>query len=132
VVKRKKSDLRERILELLKSTKTHPTAAWIFDKLRSEFPRVAIGTVYRNLRILVSEGLVKNISFNEPIERYDGNLSEHYHFICEQCGSIQDLDLPLIKGLENRIKKQVGVEVTRHRIDFYGICSACKKTSKGE
>lgn len=130
MAKRKKSDLRERILELLRSTQDHPTAAWVFDKLRSEFPRVAVGTVYRNLNILVSEGYVKSISFNEPIERYDGNLSEHYHFICERCGSIRDLKFPPLKSLENRVKKQEGVEVSHHRIDFYGICADCKRKEK--
>ncbi|GAB4366360.1 MAG: transcriptional repressor [Spirochaetales bacterium] len=130
MARRKKSDLRNRILELLKSTGDHPTAAWVFDKLRDEFPRVAVGTVYRNLNILVSEGLVKNISFNEPIERYDGNLSEHYHFICERCGSIRDLDLEPLKSIETRVEKHAGVDVTRHRIDFYGVCPACKKKSR--
>jgi Fur family ferric uptake transcriptional regulator/Fur family peroxide stress response transcriptional regulator len=132
LAKRKKSELRDRILELLKSTGNHPTAAWVFDKLRTEFPRVAVGTVYRNLNILVSEGLVKMINFNEPIERYDGNLLKHYHFICEQCGTIQDLDIPPLKSIENRIEKQTGMDVTHHRIDFYGICPTCKRRSKGE
>lgn len=123
--KRKKSDLRERILELLQHTQDHPTAGWVFDKLRTEFPRVAIGTVYRNLNILVSERLVKTISFNEPIERFDGNLSEHYHFICEKCGVIRDLEMPPIKSLQTQVKKWAKVEITHHRIDFYGICPRC-------
>ncbi|MCX7788874.1 MAG: transcriptional repressor [Spirochaetes bacterium] len=130
MAKRKKSDLRDRILELLKNTEVHPTAAWVFDRLRTEFPRVAVGTVYRNLNILVSEGLIKNISFNEPIERYDGNLSEHYHFICEECGSIRDINVPPLKTLENRIEKLLDADVTHHRIDFYGVCPTCKKKRK--
>ncbi|MFQ3620563.1 MAG: transcriptional repressor [Spirochaetales bacterium] len=125
MAKLNKSALRDRILQLVQSTHIHPTAAWIFDKLRDEFPRVAIGTVYRNLNILVTEGLIKNISFNEPLERYDGNLIHHYHFICESCGVIQDLEIPPIKKLESQVKKTIGLEVNHHRIDFYGICPAC-------
>jgi Fe2+ or Zn2+ uptake regulation protein len=123
----KKSDLRESILELLKNTETHPTASWVFDHLRKEFPRVAVGTVYRNLNILVSEGLVKSINFDEPIDRYDAKLTKHYHFICERCGTIHDLDIPIDRSLEDLVMKKTGFQVLRHRLDFFGVCPACRE-----
>ena len=122
----KKSDLRERILELLQDTDSHPSASWVFDRLRTEFPRVAVGTVYRNLNILTSEGLLQNINFNESVDRYDANLSKHYHFICEKCESIFDLDIPFERSLEELVREKTEFQVLNHRLDFYGVCTACR------
>ncbi len=121
-----RSEMRERILELLQNTETHPTATWVHDKLRREYPRVALGTVYRNLNILVAEGDLKNVSFDEATERFDANLSRHYHFICEKCGAVRDLDIPFDTSLEKKVTVQTGFEVHKHRLDFYGLCEKCR------
>ena len=125
--RRNRSDLRDRIKDLLLQTEEHPTAGWVFDRLREEFPRVAIGTVYRNLNVLVSEGVVKNIKFDDPTEHYDANTSRHYHFICEKCGAIRDLPLPVDTQMERKVEDQTGFEIRNHRIDFYGLCDTCKQ-----
>ena len=125
--RRNRSDLRDRIKNLLLQTEEHPTAAWVFDRLREEYPRVAIGTVYRNLNVLVSEGVVNNIKFDDPTEHYDANTSRHYHFICEKCGAIRDLPLPVDTRMERKVEDQTGLEIRNHRIDFYGLCDACKQ-----
>ena len=125
--RRNRSDLRDRIKNLLLQTEEHPTAAWVFDRLREEYPRVAIGTVYRNLNVLVSEGVVNNIKFDDPTEHYDANTSHHYHFICEKCGAIRDLPLPVDTQMERKVEDQTGFEIRNHRIDFYGLCDACKQ-----
>lgn len=122
-----RSEVRERILELLQNTETHPTASWVYDELRREYPRVALGTVYRNLKILVEEGAVKNVSFDEATERFDANLSRHYHFICEKCGAVRDLDIPFDQSLEKEVSARTGFEIHNHRLDFYGLCGNCRR-----
>ena len=49
---------RETILKVLCSTTSHPTAAWIYERVREEIPKVSLGTVYRNLALLEEDGLV--------------------------------------------------------------------------
>jgi Fe2+ or Zn2+ uptake regulation protein len=112
---------------LLQNTKVHPTAAWVYEQLKKEFPKVSVASVYRNLNILVDEGAIKSISFEEPQDRFDANLSEHYHFICERCGAISDLEIPINRSLNKMIETSTQYTVHRHRIDFYGICRECKK-----
>jgi hypothetical protein len=48
---------RRVILDVVRTTDTHPTAAFVFDRVRRRLPRVSLGTVYRNLRRLAAEGL---------------------------------------------------------------------------
>ena len=81
----RRSKQRERILELLQSTEAHPTASWVFGKLRKEFPNLSLGTVYRNIGILIQQGLLSRIAFGSTFDRLDANTKPHYHFICENC-----------------------------------------------
>jgi Fur family peroxide stress response transcriptional regulator len=124
-VKYKRSKQRERIFELLKGTPSHPTASWIYDRLKGEFPDLSMGTVYRNLNILVEQGLIRKIDFGSTFDRYDANTEPHYHFICERCGSITDLALPIDNSLHEKVKRSTNFEVNRHRIEFYGLCDRC-------
>jgi len=123
----RRSRQRERILALLRSTESHPTAAWVFDQLKGEFPRLSVGTVYRNIAILVGEGLVNRIDFGSTFDRFDANTGPHYHFICEECGKIIDVEVPFDHTITGRVDPSSGLEVHRHEIEFYGLCETCKK-----
>jgi Fur family peroxide stress response transcriptional regulator len=120
---------RERILELLRSTDAHPTANWVYAGLRREFPNLSMGTVYRNIGILAEQGLISRIDFGSTFDRLDANVTAHYHFICEQCGSITDLDLPVEQRFNRATVAGRGFRVRRHDIEFYGLCPQC--TAKG-
>ena len=120
------SKQRERILEMLKSTDIHPTADWIYDKLKKEFPDLSMGTVYRNLNILYEQGLIKRIDFGKTFDRFDANIIDHYHFICEKCGAIIDLKIPIDNSLNDKVTENTGYSTKSHKIQFYGICDKCR------
>jgi Fe2+ or Zn2+ uptake regulation protein len=129
-LRRNRTQQRERILELLRGTDTHPTANWIHETLVAEFPRLSLGTVYRNLEVLVSDGLVEEVPTPSGASRYDGNPEPHHHFVCDHCGRIVDLEIPLAEGIAARVRRRYGLRPTRFRIDFYGLCRAC--SGRGE
>jgi Fur family peroxide stress response transcriptional regulator len=127
---RKRSRQRERILELLQGTGAHPTADWLYDRLKGEFPNLSMGTVYRNLNILVEQGLINRIDFGSTFDRFDARVGPHYHFICEKCGAIIDLPLPIDEALNRRVDEATPFAVSRHRIEFYGTCDRCRGAEK--
>jgi Fur family transcriptional regulator, peroxide stress response regulator len=116
------------ILEVLRGTESHPTAEWVHRLVRRRLPRVSLGTVYRNLRLLVAEGLAAEIP--GPHARFDANLDAHHHFTCVQCGRIVDVDGPLAEphaeALRVRIAARTGLAITRQRIEFFGRCPQCR------
>jgi Fur family peroxide stress response transcriptional regulator len=116
---------RTRILELLKSTGSHPTANWLYARLRREFPDLSMGTVYRNIGILVEQGQISRIAFGSTFDRLDARTTPHYHFICEQCGAVHDVDIPRARGLLGRIATPKGFVVRRHQVELYGLCAKC-------
>jgi Fur family peroxide stress response transcriptional regulator len=118
-------------MELLQSTGSHPTADWIFEKMKTEFPRLSMGTVYRNLKILMEQGKVQKIDFGSTFDRFDANMEEHYHFVCERCGGIQDLPIQIDPSLNRRVNEASENTAHRHRIEFFGLCGKCRKVSGG-
>lgn len=125
-MKYRKSKQRNKILEILANTKSHPTADWIYDQLKKGFPKLSIGNVYRNLNILVEQGKIRRIDFGSTFDRFDAVRTPHYHFICEQCGAVIDLELPYDGHLNQKVMESSGHRVHDHKIQFYGICDRCK------
>ncbi len=125
--KYKRSRQREHILALLRSTDTHPTASWIYDQMKQEFHNLSMGTVYRNVNILVDQNLVKKIGWGSSYDRFDANTDTHYHFVCHKCSSVFDLPMDVIEGLNEQVTKNTNFKVDEHRIDFYGLCEDCRE-----
>ena len=124
---RRKSKQRERIYELIKGSAEHPTAQWIYEKLRLEIPTASIGNVYRNINILIEDGLVEARDFGDGIVHYDAIISTHYHFICNECNTITDFPLPVQDKITTMAQKETQNIITSHTIQFSGICEKCKK-----
>jgi len=129
--RRHRSRQREKILAWLQSTDCHPTATEIHGALQPEIPSLSLGTVYRNLEVLVAEGVVDEVPSSVGGMRYDGNVEPHHHFHCERCGGILDVDLPAPRGLARRLKGERGLRARRVRIDFFGFCSTCEQADDG-
>jgi Fur family transcriptional regulator, peroxide stress response regulator len=89
-----------------------------------------MGTVYRNLNILIDQDLVKKIHFGSTFDRFEANTQLHHHFICESCGSIIDLALPVDESLNDRIRKETPFTARYHRIEFFGVCDKCGKSNR--
>jgi Fur family transcriptional regulator, peroxide stress response regulator len=119
---------RRVVLEVVRRTESHPTAEWVHRMVRRRLPRVSLGTVYRNLRVLVEEGLVQELP--GPHTRFDGNLGRHHHFNCTTCGRILDVEGPLCepqtRAVSARVESLTGLTITHHRIEFFGRCPACR------
>ena len=89
---RRETKQRKAILNVLRRTDSHPTADRIYDEVRKVIPNISKGTVYRNLKILREGGKISELNLNGTVSRYEGNNENHYHFRCEKCGRVFDLD----------------------------------------
>jgi Fur family peroxide stress response transcriptional regulator len=125
-IRYKKSRQRELILSFLQDTKEHPSADVIYAKLKKRFKKLSMGTVYRNLGILIEQGLVRKLDFGSTFDRFDGRTSEHYHFVCEKCGAISDIEIPPDESLNERISRTGDFQVRSHRLEFFGLCGKCR------
>jgi len=127
VNKTKKTKQRETILEILKNTKSHPTADEIYQKARQEIPHISKGTVYRNLKLLAERGEIFKIDTEGTEARYDVRVESHYHFRCDSCGKVFDIDIPVNAELDKKAAQKTGLDITHHILEFRGFCSECEK-----
>ncbi|KER11152.1 MAG: hypothetical protein HY22_00045 [[Candidatus Thermochlorobacteriaceae] bacterium GBChlB] len=111
---------REEILKLVLSTDSHPTADWIYEHAREIIPNISLGTVYRNLNLLVDERKINRLVMDDGVVRYDGNLREHHHFICTKTGKIIDIEQPLAENILEEFRKKTGLNASSYKIEFYG------------
>jgi Fur family peroxide stress response transcriptional regulator len=123
----RRSKQRETILRAIINTKSHPRADWVYDQVRREIPNISLGTVYRNLRSLAKSGEIRQLDLADGTSRFDGNTDGHYHFRCEKCGLIFDLDEPVDQSIGARVAQKTGFKINRQRMELLGLCTECQR-----
>ncbi len=118
--------LQRRIIqEILHNTTSHPTAENIYLEARKKLSYISLGTVYRNLKVLLQDNKIQELNYGKGVSHFDGNYFPHYHFVCQACGRVYDIDITMQQGLLESAKAAAMGEITSHRLEFYGICNAC-------
>ena len=128
----KYSRQRECIKEYLMHTTEHPTADTVYEHVKEEFPRISLGTVYRNLNLLADMGVALKITTLDGGDRFDGCTKPHYHFACTSCGAVIDLDMDVkyFHEMNEAAGKNFNGLIESHTTLFSGICPACLKKGK--
>ncbi len=118
----KSTKQKEAILAAVCTMRNHPTADEIYVMLRNNFPRLSLGTVYRNLNNFSQQGHIRKVFVPGAGDRFDYRLDEHAHICCEQCGKVFDIDAEVSICPS---PKESGVQVTGYKLMLYGVCSQC-------
>ena len=117
------------VLALLIEHTGHPTAPEIFEAVNRVDPRSSRATVYNNLRDLVQAGLVREVAVEGRAARFDAKPRQHHHFICDRCGSVEDLEWydvprPASGSLGKRILREC-------ELILRGLCTKCAPEYSG-
>jgi len=122
---------RDAILRRMQATDCHPTADWVHQEIRKEYPDISLGTVYRNLNQLCEEGLVWRIGATNGQERFDACLDPHAHFVCSNCGTVIDLpDSPPSQAYIKGHSKTYEFSVDGCELKLRGLCKNCQQKIK--
>ena len=109
------------------SSNGHPSAAYLYDQLRDQFPTTSPGTVYKTLNLLKNLDEVLELGFSDDDNRYDGSKPHpHPHLVCVRCRTIMDAEISMPENLVHNVAQQSGYQVVSHRLDFYGLCPECR------
>ena len=125
----KYSRQREAIKEFVMTRLDHPTADEVYMNVRQEFPNISLGTVYRNLTLLSDMGELIRLRVGDGVDRFDAAIHPHYHFICQECGSVEDLNIPIMESFNDHAGKGFDGQITSHSAQFYGKCSKSLKNN---
>ncbi|MBM4130750.1 transcriptional repressor [bacterium] len=119
---RRSTRQRAEILAELRAAHDHPAAAEIHERLRARLPRLSLGTVYRNLDVLVADGLITKLAGFGGEVRFDGRLTPHDHAWCRRCGAVTDIPAVPLAG---RPHLPDGFALEGRRLEYTGTCAAC-------
>lgn len=128
-MKKRNTIQKQIILKYLMNTKTHPTAAELYNMIKQDYENIGQATVYRNLKQLEEQNMIIIVSSKNNIKRYDGNINYHNHFICEKCGKVIDV-MDETKIDTDVIEKNNNVKILNTKITYEGICNKCYKHIK--
>jgi Fur family ferric uptake transcriptional regulator len=123
---------RQVILEEMKKNPYHPTADEVYEMVRRKLPKISLGTIYRNLDVLTSQGVIQKIETEGSQKRFDGNPQPHYHVRCIQCGTLEDVQIQPLPSAEEVVENSRGYEIYGFKLEFIGICPECKEGSASE
>jgi Fe2+ or Zn2+ uptake regulation protein len=110
------------ILDYLKSVKTHPSADRVYLAVKKKLPQISQGTVYRILKNFKKKGTIREVCTS--VSHYDGDISPHGHFICQDCNNIYDV---FEGGYELNLKKIKAGKIKNYQVYLYGVCNKCQK-----
>ena len=119
---------RELILENFIANEGHRSVEDMYRGVRQGDPRIGYTTVYRTMKLLADCGLAREIDLADGITRYEHlyNHEHHDHMICTQCGSSIEFYNADIEAVQDAASGQLGFKVLDHRLQIYGLCSACR------
>ena len=113
------------ILDFLKDNLNHPTVEEIYGEVKQTLPRITKATVYKNLKVLVNNGLLKEVDV-KGVSRFEAKIEPHHHIICKTCGKIVDFKSDkLIDYSLQIIKNEEDFIVNSAETTFFGICKTC-------
>jgi Fur family ferric uptake transcriptional regulator/Fur family peroxide stress response transcriptional regulator len=122
---------RAAVLDVLKESCDHPTAAEIFRRVRRRRPGVACATIYNALNWLRQQGMIVELKSGDGTSRFDPIVARHDHLVCTACGALADSVVEIPRSLWARAGRRSGFRVQRYRLEVYGLCSRCaRKTTQ--
>ncbi|SNB46961.1 Fur family transcriptional regulator [Geobacter sp. DSM 9736] len=123
----KSTPKRLAILDLLAQETVYVSPEDIWHKLKGEFSRIGLPTVYRNLEELAGGGVIsKVIHPNRQLYYYFCPRQEHHHhFICLSCRRVEDVDFCGMDEIERQVSEEIGGRVLSHIVQVNGLCRDC-------
>ncbi len=116
---------RQVIYRLLAETNVHPSPEAIYEKVRREIPSISLGTVYKNIKVFVDAGLIREVNTLHERLRLDANLEPHHHLVCARCKKVEDLPEDGLEPIRFRGRLPKGFRPERTVVEVVGLCAEC-------
>ena len=117
---------RQVIYEAVVAMPGHYSPENVYSQVRQRTPSISLATVYKNLRLFVEHGLLREVSPHASTLLVEGNLEPHHHLVCTRCKAVQDVEGDFIdyKKLSRRAPR--GFDLTQPLVEVFGVCRRCR------
>ncbi len=103
----------------------HPSAETVYQRLKKRMPTISLDTIYRTLTTFESHGLIRKVQTAESQARFEAQMLQHHHLICDKCKEIIDFQWRVFD--ESNLPEAVtGWGKIQHKnVVLHGICDKC-------
>jgi Fur family transcriptional regulator, peroxide stress response regulator len=116
---------RAAVLEFLQGNTDHPSPDEVYRKVHKRFPYISRATVYNTIKTLVKAGMLQEVLIQQDKTRVDPNVSQHHHFKCLRCGTVEDMPYGLMTA--DRVRASLkNYHVKEVRMVVEGLCTRCR------
>lgn len=116
---------RNAILSVIRAAQRPLLPAEVLDLAQVSAPGMGIATVYRNLKSLNDEAVIRVVNLPGENARYElHDMPHHHHFQCRICGRV--FDIPGCPGALDALVPP-GFVADGHELTLYGTCHDCRK-----
>jgi Fur family ferric uptake transcriptional regulator len=128
----KQTRQRDLIVDTFFSASGHLSIDELLARVSTRDANIGAATVYRTMKILSEAGLASARHFDDGQTRYEAALDRHHHdhLICTDCHTIVEFENERIEELQEAVAAEHGFTVTRHKMELYGLCAACRTKSR--
>ena len=122
------SNQKKIISSLIFEKETHFEVDAFILELRRLGYTLSRATIYRTIRQLLEANLIQKIVTKDGKTYYERNITatQHDHIICNQCGSILELQDPQIDQLVAAYCRKHNFKPDYRSLHVYGLCRKCQ------
>lgn len=115
---------------------SHPhgyfTVKQLAEELCARNGNISTSAIYRNLSVLVEEGIVKKYMYKSEREAYYRFIDceacrNAIHAVCIKCGKTFHINNAVAENFQNQLEFYDGFEINKHKTTIYGLCKSCRK-----
>lgn len=130
--KRLKMTAQRRVIaRVLAESADHPDVEELYRRATGIDPRISIATVYRTVRLFEEAGILERHEFRDGRARYEKVTEIHHdHLIDVETGEVIEFQNEEIERIQREVARQLGYDLTDHRLELYGKSIKEIKTAK--
>jgi len=121
------------ILTILMNEPAYLSPEEIWKKMKGQFSRIGLPTVYRNLEELAAGDVISKVTHpNRQLYYYFcANRDHHHHFVCLSCRSVEDINFCALDTLQKEVKRKLNGKIISHILQVNGYCRNCLNKKEG-
>jgi len=123
----KKTPKRLALLDILINEPAYLSPEEIWVKMKKQFGKIGLPTVYRNLEELSKRNIISKVTHsNRQLYYYlCKNQSHHHHFVCLSCRKVEDINFCGLNELAKEVTQKIKGKILSHIMQVNGLCKNC-------
>lgn len=123
----KLTNARLTVLGVLEDSGGHITSAEVLERVNAVDSSIGRASVFRTLDLLTNLSIIRPTYIHSSLTPTYVLLPDghHHHIICTNCNRVIEFEECALAGIEESLEARLGVKLTGHLLEFYGLCDRC-------